>query len=72
MNLYKVGNVDVSHGYLDFSLVDELEGIDADLNDITSSEANAAIAGILAEAVEEKESGNDRKSVDRRGWAGDL
>ena len=54
MNLYKVGNVDVSHGYLDFSLVDELEGIDADLNDITSSEANAAIAGILAEAVEER------------------
>lgn len=54
MNLYKVGNVDVSHGYLDFSPVDELEGIDADLNDIISSEANAAIAGILAEAVEER------------------
>lgn len=54
MNLYKVGNVDVSQGYLDFSLVDDLDGLAVDLNDITSAEANTTIAGTLADAVEER------------------
>ena len=54
INLYQVGTLDTSEGYLDFSLVEELKDTDVDLNDITTPEANADVAEKLASAVKEQ------------------
>ena len=54
LSLYQVGTVETSQGYLDFSLVGELDGVEVDLNDITSPDANTAIAGTLLSAIEDR------------------
>ena len=54
ITIYRVGNLDTSQGYLNFSLVDELKDEKVDLNDIPDSEANTALAETLLNAVEAK------------------
>ena len=57
VNLYKVGDLDTSKGYLDFSLVEALKDVNVDLNDITTEQANADVAEALATAVQDREIG---------------
>lgn len=49
--LYKVGDLDTSHGYLDFSLTETYKDVDVDLNDITTGADNEAVAQALAEFI---------------------
>ena len=49
--LYKVGDLDTSHGYLDFSLTETYKDVAVDLNDITTGADNEAVAQALAEFI---------------------
>ena len=53
VNLYKVGDLDVDNGYFNFTLTDDFEGVDVDLNDMSDAGDNEATAKKLADKVKE-------------------
>ena len=75
ITIYRVGDLDTSQGWLDFSLIDELKEEKIDFNHIPDSETNAALAETLLNAVEAKktaEAGSLRTDADGKAAFCDL